>query len=344
MPRTIETPALWKIIRTGNVRARLRATRDGLAAIRLNVGGAAVETGVLDALAAGSATTAELARGLGVTDEKLLATFLRVVASTGLIRDDGRQWSLTDRGRAAVDDDLVRASYQAFSGLHTALYRELGPQLAGGAARQDIAEQGELIARLSGGFEPLVLGVLTRTVAERAPRRVLDVGCGAALELAAMLDAAPGARGVGLDVDAGAVDLAGRTLAARGLSDRAQVLHADVRAATTERAGALAEPFDFALLANVLYYLPMAERVDLLRGIADLLAPGGALMVVTTVAAPQFFSRHFDLLLQAQEGQMELSDADTLADQLRRAGFRPEKVRPVAVGMPIVTVTATLPG
>ncbi len=340
----MDAPALWKIARGGNLRARIRATRDGLAAIRLNVGGAAVQTGVLDALAAGPATTAELAGELRLADEKLLATFLRVVAGTGLLRDDGGRWRLTSRGRAAIDDDLVRASYLAFSGFHTALYRELGTQLAGGAARRDVAEQGELIARISGGFEPLVLGVLTRAVRERAPRRILDVGCGKALELAAMLEAAPRAQGVGIDVDAGAVELAARTLAERGLADRAAVVHTDLRAAVDDRTGPLAEPFDFALLANVLYYLPMAERVDFLRSVVDLLAPGATLVVGTTVAAPQFFSRHFDLLLQAQDGQMELSDAETLADQLRSAGLDPGPVRPVAAGLPIVTVTATLRG
>lgn len=340
----VETPALWKVVRAGNLRARMRATRDGLAAIRLNVGGAAVDTGVLDALAAGPASTADLARELHLSDEKLLATFLRVVASTGLVEDEGRQWSLTGRGRAAVDDDLVRASYLAFSGFHTGIYRQIGPQLAGGAARRDVAEQGELIAQLSGGFEPLVLGVLTRTVRERAPGRILDVGCGKALELAAMLEAAPGAQGVGIDVDAGAVELADRTLAERGLTDRAHVVHTELRAAAEDRTGALAEPFDFALLANVLYYLPMGQRVDFLRGVVELLAPGGTLFVTTTVAAPQFFSRHFDLLLQAQEGEMELSDAPTLADQLTQAGLVPGKVQPVATGLPIVTVTATLPG
>ncbi|SOE01377.1 SAM-dependent methyltransferase [Blastococcus haudaquaticus] len=345
MARMIEAPALWKVLRTGNLRARLRATRDGVAALRLHVAGAAIGTGVLDALAAGSATTDELARQIRVADEALLGAFLRVVASTGLVRGDKGQgpWRLTEKGRAAIDDPLVRASYEGFPGFHTALYRELGPLLAGGPPRRDIAEQGELIARLSGGFEPLVLGVLRRAVAEHAPQRVLDVGCGAALELAMMLEAAPQARGVGIDMDAGAIELASRTLADRGLAGRAQVLHSDVRDALTA-SDALAEPFDFALLANVLYYLPMGERAGFLRGIADRLAPGGVLFLVTTVAAPQFFSRHFDLLLQAQEGQMELSDAATLTDQLTQAGLVAGRPKPVAVGTPLVTVTATRPG
>jgi SAM-dependent methyltransferase len=344
MSRFIEAPALWKVLRTGDLRARLRATRDGIAAIRLHVAGAALATGVLDALAAGTASTGELARETGATEERLLDTFLQVVASAGLIRGGGddRPWRLTSRGRAVVDDPLVRASYEGFPGLHTALYRDLRPLLAGGPRRRDIAESGELIARLSGGFEPLVLGALTRAVAEHDSRRVLDVGCGAALELAAMLAAAPQAEGVGLDIDAGAVELAGRTLASRGLTGRARVLQLDVREASAHPS--LARPFDFALLANVLYYLPVPERVAFLRTVAELLAPRGVLFLVTTVAAPQFFSRHFDLLLQAQEGQMELSDADTLADQLRQAGFAPGPAKPVALGTPVVTLAAVRAG
>jgi protein-L-isoaspartate O-methyltransferase len=300
----------------------------------------------LDALADGGATTDDLALRLGATERSLLTAFVRAVAAAGLVRGDGEDgpWQLTDRGRAVAGDDLVRAAYEAFPGFHTALYRELGLLLAGGPKRRDVVEQGELIARISASLEPLVLGVLTRAVADRRPRRVLDIGCGAGLELAAMLEAAPEAQGVGLDVDAGAASLAGRTLAARGLGERARIVHTDVRAATGARTGVLGEPFDFALLANVLYYVPMAERVPLLRDIAGLLAPGGVLLVVTTVVTPQFFSRHFDLLLRAQEGAMELSTAGVLVDQLAQAGLRPERPRPIAPGAPVVTVAATAGG
>ena len=104
MSRFIGAPAVWKLLRTGDLHARLRATRDGIAGIRLHVAGAALATGVLDALAAGSASTADLARATGATDERLLATFLRVVASAGLIRSGGDEasWRLTARGRAVI--------------------------------------------------------------------------------------------------------------------------------------------------------------------------------------------------------------------------------------------------
>ena len=328
----------WKVLRAGDLRARLRATRDGQAAIRLHMVGAALDLGLLDALAGEAATTGELARRIGATDEELLGAFLRALAAGGLVRADGGRWVLAGAGRAVVEDDLVRASYEAFTRFHTGVYRELGPVLAGGARRRDVVEQGGVIARISAAFEPFVDDLLTRAVTERRPRRVLDIGCGAGLQLATMLAAAPDAEGLGVDTDADAVALAEWTLRDRGLDGRARIRRADIR---DLHAGD--GPFDLAVFANAVYYVPVEERVALLRDIAALLAPGGALVVVTTAATPHPLSRHFDLLLRAQEGRMELPDADRLARQLTEAGLRADPPRRLAPGAPLVAVTATVP-
>jgi len=169
-----------------------------------------------------------------------------------------RSWRLTRSGCAVVGDDVVRASYEGFGGYHTELYRDLLPLLRGGPARQDTAEQGELIARLTAAVFPLVRSRLVHMVTERRPRRVLHIGCGAGRHLAAMLEAA---------------------------RDIQKALSAD-------RPGALADQFELALLADVIYYLPAQDRVALLHAVARLLAPGGALVIVTTVAGPRLFSRH----------------------------------------------------
>jgi SAM-dependent methyltransferase len=345
MARMISPRATWTLLRAGDLRGRLRATRDGQAAIRLNIAAAGLSTGVLDELAAAPATTAELATRTAAVDVDLLAAFLQVLAAAGLVQGDGTSpWRLTRQGRSTVDDDLVRASCEAFTGFHTGLYRDLTGQLAGGPDRRDVLEEGGVIARVSAAFDPFVDHALVAAVRRKQPRRVLDVGCGSGLQLATMLETAPGATGVGIDSDGDAVALAGATLERRGLADRASVLRADVRTAAGERLGPLAEPFDLALLANVVYYLPRRDRPALFRAIAGLLAPGGLLVVVTTEASPQLFARHFDLLLRAQEGAMELPDTAELAAQLGEAGLRPAARVRLAPGAPIVTVLATLPG
>lgn len=336
--------ATWQLLRGGDLRARVRATRQGQVALRLHLVGAALETGLLDALAERAATTADLARTTGARDRDLLEAFLRVMAAARLVdQDDGGLWRLRTEGRVVLQDDLVRASYEAFADFHTGLYRELPLLLAGGAARRDIVDKGGVIARVSAAFEPFVEEVLLATVTARRPRRVLDIGCGSGLQLATMLRAAPAAAGVGVEGDDAAAGLADRTLARRGLADRASVVPTDIEQAVSADHPALVEPFDLALMANMIYYVPESERVSLLRLVAGLLAPGGALLVVTTAATPQLVSRHFDLLLRAQEGRMELPDTDALVRHLAEAGFRPGTPQQIAPGSPLIAVSATLP-
>lgn len=346
MATLLSARATWKLVRAGDLRARVRATRDGQAAIRVHLVGAALESGVLDALAQEPLTTGELVGRLGVSNDKVFEPFLRTVAAAGLIAGGGSEpWRLTPRGSAVIEDDLVRASYEVFAGFHTGLYREMPELLAGGAARRDVVERGALIARISAAFEPFVLDVLTRTVLEHRPRRVLDIGCGAGLQLAAMLDAAPEAEGTGIDSDPGAAEIAQRTMIDRGLADRAHVLRADLQELSAQGAGGpLGGPYDLVLLANVIYYQPIGQRVQLFRDVAELLAPGGTVLVISTAATPDLVSRHFDLLLRAQQGEMELPDAGTLVGQLTDAGLIPGAPRRIAPGNPLVAVTARLAG
>ena len=331
---------LVEVLRSGHLGARLRAAREGLTGVRLQLIAAALDLGLLDALGEGPASTEQLAGRLGATDSELLAAYLRVLAAAGLVTGEGT-WRLTRFGRAVLGDDVVRATYEGFGGYHTELYRDLPALLRGGPGRRDTVEQGEVIARLSAAIYPLVRDLLVRTVEQRRPHRVLDIGCGAGLHLAAMLEAAPDATGVGVDADPDAAALARRTLTERGLADRASVEAVDIQELLgTGRAGALTDGIELALLANVIYYVPVKERVALLRAIARLLAPGGALVVVTTVAGPQLFSRHLDLLLRAQDGRMELPAVDVLLGQLHEAGLQPgapERIGPPGAALRAVT-------
>ena len=133
-----------------------------------------------------------------------------------------------------------------------------------------------------------------------------------------------------------AAELAVRNLAAAGLAGRSEVLVGDARDHLTRRTG-----FDVALLANLVYYLPVDERALLLRRVRDGLSPGGRVIVVTTVLEDNSFSRHFDLLLRAQRGSMQLPAVDELARQIREAGFGQPRVRRVSPGEPLMAFVAT---
>lgn len=329
---------MLQIARSGDVRARLTAVRDGQAAVRMAAVGAGLRTGVLDLLQLSPESTAALAERGGWSDESLVEALMKVLSGLGLVREAQGRWTLTGRGRAVLEDDVVRATYEGFSDYHVGLYQEIGQQLTGGPGRRDVHDKGDVIARLSRAMDPFVLEALGKEVEQRRPRTVLDVGCGSGSHLVHMLRGAPSASGVGIEMDAAAVNLARATLAAARLDGRAEIVEGDVRDVLDLSMGA----FDLVLLANVIYYLPVDARVPLLGTVAEHVTPGGAVMVVTTALTDALFSRHFDLLLRTQEGgEMGLPDVDVLCDQLRAAGLTPGKPRRIALGEPLTAVVAT---
>jgi SAM-dependent methyltransferase len=332
-----------RMLRSGNIRERFRILRDGMAAIRVSAAGAALRTGVLVSLENGPRDAESLSRAIGATDSVLVVPFLRTLEEIGLIRSAEDRWTLTRRARALLADPLARAAGLAYGGYQCDLYRGLPDQLAGGPPRRDIAEEGETIAQLSIGFQPFLEESVRATTARVRPSRVLDVGCGAGHLLALMLAEAPSAVGLGIDNDAGAVRIARDTIAKAGVTERAQVLEDDA-ASLARRLGELGGPVDLLLLANVIYYVPVESRVAFLTTLASMLQPGGTLLLVTTAAVPDHFSRHFDLLLRAQGLGMELPVLPKLREQALAAGFRNVTVRRLAPGLPLFALTGVRGG
>jgi SAM-dependent methyltransferase len=320
----------------GSPRARLRAFRDGRSAVRLAGTRALLESGLLDALDAlgGSADAARLAEHADLSDVDLSRALLEVGAAYGLVRPDSIGWHLTGPGRSLVRDSTGRAMVQALGGYHVDLYRELPAQLRGGPGRDDLDAHAELIARASSALVPFIRDTVLAAVEDMKPQRVLDIGCGEGECLAAMLEQST-ARGVGIEADERVAALASERLA-KSHGARSEVLVGSAPADLSRAVQALGGPADLVLLANVIYYVDPAERAPFLRQIASVTAPGGGVLVVTTVAEPAAASRHLGLLFRAQRIPMLLPTAEGLVADLRRAGLAVDRSRRVTPGEPVV--------
>jgi SAM-dependent methyltransferase len=298
----------------------LLAWGDAAPFVRLHFLAIATEIGLLEELGRGPATTNQLGARLAIGDQALLGAFLRLGAGLGELRCRAGRWSL--RGRrskalAAPQADTMRAMVAEAVGYDGAVYAGLAQHLRGAPPGDYLAATGAVIARASRLVEPVLAPWLQSLVAERRPRRVLDVGCGTGVYLIHAGTAGdPQLTGLGIDLDATVVGLTRQRLADAGLAERFQVRQADIRTLQLPAAS-----FDLVLLFQNIYYFAEGERPGLLRRLHGLLAPSGALVLASLFAGRSLAAAHYDLLFRATAGCSPLPRRQELDRQLHDAEF-----------------------
>ena len=298
----------------------LLAWRDAVPFVRLHFLAVATDLGLLEELRHRPATADQLSGRLAIGNQALLGAFLRLGAALGELRCRAGRWSLRGRRSNTLADpeaDTMRAMVQEAIRYDAAVYAGLAAHLRGAPPGHYLGTTGAVIARASRLVEPVLAPWLRSLVAERRPRRVLDVGCGTGVYLThAATAGGPELTGLGVDLDATVVDLARQRLATAGLAERFDVRHADVRTVQLPAAS-----FDLVLLFQNVYYFAEDERPGLLRRLHGLLAPGGALLLVSLFQGRSLAAVHYDLLFRATAGCGPLPRRRQLDRQLHDAGF-----------------------
>jgi SAM-dependent methyltransferase len=297
----------------------LLAWRDAVPFVRLHYLAVALDLGLLEELRRGPATDGELGARLVIRNQPLFTAFLRLGQALGELRCRAGRWSL--RGRrsnalAAPTADTMRAMVQEAVGYDAAVYAGLAAHLRGAPPGEYLHTTGAVIARASRLVEPVLAPLVRSLVAQRHPRRLLDVGCGTGVYLVHAAAASPTLTGLGIDLDEGVVGLARGRLVEAGLAGRFEVRHAEIRSVELPAAS-----FDLVLLFQNVYYFAADERPDLLRRLRGLLAPGGALVLASLFAGRSLAAAHYDLLFRATAGCGPLPRRQELDRQLRDAGF-----------------------
>jgi SAM-dependent methyltransferase len=152
--------------------------------------------------------------------------------------------------------------------------------------------------------------------------RVLEVGCGPGVAVAALAGRATRGLVVGVDRSAVMIGQARRRNAEAVQAGRVRLIHAPVERLQTEDG-----PFDAALAVNTVGIWP--EPTDRLREIGRLLAPGGRIALVSQPRT------------QGATAATSAAAADGLAARLRDAGFGDLRVETLELDPPAVCVLAS---
>ena len=178
------------------------------------------------------------------------------------------------------------------------------------------------------------LDVMLRVIrsARRAPRRVLDLGCGDAILLATILEAFPEASGTGVDFSPLMLEQARRRIQALG--GRAQTVEANLGAPTWLQT--VNGPFDAIVSGFAIHHLPDARKRALYREIHDLLAGGGVLVNIehVTSATPHGEAMFDDAMAEHLFHRRRERGEDVTFEQVKRDFLeRPDRAANILVSV-----------
>lgn len=196
----------------------------------------------------------------------------------------------------------------------SAIYLHLAAHVRGAPKGEYLDGLGDVIANASRLAEPLLAPVIRATVGAVAPRSVLDVGFGTGVYLGHVLEAAPQASVVGIDVDPDVIAAAQDTTSSA--ATRPDLRCADLFDLPEDLRG----PFDLVLLLQNIYYWSPHKRPVVLGRLREL-APAGKVVVATAVPTGPAFNHHLDLAFRVTEKTWRLPTAPELVNGLRDAGF-----------------------
>ncbi|BCJ32732.1 SAM-dependent methyltransferase [Actinocatenispora thailandica] len=156
-------------------------------------------------------------------------------------------------------------------------------------------------------------------LSEGDPATVLDLGCGWGELMLRVLDAVPGATGVGIDRNAEDLDRGRHNATVRGLADRVEFVEESGHRTTRE-------PADLVLCLNASHAVsdatPPRQTADALHQLRRLVTPGGRVLF-----GEGFWDRNptpDELAAMWPDAHLdEQHDLATLVDVAAAAGFRP---------------------
>jgi protein-L-isoaspartate O-methyltransferase len=321
-----------------NLLVKLQLNQDHKGFLRLHYLHAAIDSGLLQALAT-PASREELLDQLRVKRPELLDALLELgLALKELSLKRGLYHLVGRRSLALVSEEglMLGALVQELVLYHGSVYTNLAGRIQGAPLGNYLETMGVMIARSSRIFEPFIKSFTQSIVEEEQPASLLEVGCGSGVYLRHAAQINPQLKGIGIDLSKEVVEEALRNLERWGLLDNFEVVLADIRNPPDKING----PFDLITLYQNIYYFVPSERPALFQSLISRLAPGGVLAIVSIMRATSPAAVDFELVLRSTVGCTELPELQETKSQLEECGFRQVRTIRLIPGESFYGITA----
>jgi SAM-dependent methyltransferase len=264
-------------------------------------------------------TLVQLAEREGWNAEALRA-LLAALMACGYVSETADSFGLTETSRRHCLRESADFIGDALSFLRTTRLYEQYPRILreGGGVGLD-SEQWTYVTRGSAMYAPSAIAALLATwpsLRERAPLRVLDVGCGQGTYLIELARRLPNLVAIGIDPTLSVVDDARNNVAKAGFEAVVRIVHGSV----TD----LSETFDFVMINQVAHVVGDKVTRELLAQVKPR-AISGALVVLQEIVAggssdpsPELFG--FNMKLLFDHGRV--FDVHELSNMFSDVGFR----------------------
>lgn len=242
--------------------------------------------------------------------------------------------SVAAKALAQADNDALAAALEEVMRFHLPVLLN-GPRMLRDGLRFSLSDQdGAVIARSTRVVQPLVEEAVARNLDHSTPLRLLEVGCGSGVYVKHAAQLNPRLSALAVDLQQEVADQAAKNMVEWGLADRVETRQADLRELEMQ------PQFDLVTMHNNIYYFPENERVEVLRKIRGLLAPGGKLLLTSACQGGNIGLEVLDLWFRYADFGGALPREDELVEQLERAGFTDVSATQVVPGEQFRAFTA----
>jgi 4-hydroxy-2,2'-bipyrrole-5-carbaldehyde O-methyltransferase len=277
----------------------------------------ALQTGLLKILEK-PATIDRIAGELKIKNRQLLSSLLDLGCSLKELKYSKGEYRIKGKmSRSLTHDtaaaDLIRETVQ----YHNDIALSLDSYLLKNTRGNYLDSLGGVIAGSSRIGEPLIRSFIEHSVKKSETLSILEFGCGSGAYLKYYVERNRGNHGIGIDLDASAVDMARQNVKRNNIEKNFTVRRDNIMKPKSLKH----KSFDLITSYSNIYYFSDEERKSLFASINKLLKNGGRFMLATMFKSDKLTSAYYDIIFSATKGLYPLPPIDDIVRDLKKAGF-----------------------